>query len=87
MKKLGLILIAAAVAIPAHAQVSEIRSSNPMPKGKNPNAVICEREQKTGSRLEQVTVCMTAQEWKDLRQGHRQDTERVQRTVNIGVYN
>ena len=82
MKKFALLLAAAALAAPAYGQVSSIASSNPLPKGKNPNAKICERELKTGSRLENVTVCMTANEWKDLRQGHRDDVERVQRIVD-----
>jgi hypothetical protein len=82
MKKLALLVIGAAIALPAHAEVTQISSANPMPKGNNPNAKVCERQQKTGSRLENVTVCMTAQEWKDLRQGHRDDLEKVQRIVN-----
>lgn len=83
MFKLFAVTISVALAMPAFAQVTSIQSSNPLPKGGgDPNRKICERTEKIGSRLSVVTVCMTAREWKDLRQGHRDDVERVQRIVN-----
>ena len=82
MPKLFTFAICAAIAAPAWAQVTSLESSNPAPKGKDPNRKICERVEKIGSRLSTVTVCMTAREWEDLRRGHRDDLEKVQRVVN-----
>lgn len=71
-------------ASPASAQLTTIESSNPLPKpvGGDLNRVICERVQRTGSRLEFDKVCMTALQWKEHQQGHREDFEKVQRIVN-----
>lgn len=80
-----LFIAGAALAMPAFAQVASIESSNPAPKaskGGDPNRKICERIEKIGSRLATSTVCRTAAEWEELRQGHRHDTERVQAIVN-----
>lgn len=82
MLKMMALMVSASLALPAMAQDS-IASSNPLPKsGGDPNRKICERVEKIGSRLSTVTVCMTAQEWKDQRQGHRGDLEKVQQVVN-----
>ncbi len=76
-------LLAAALGSAAAAQTS-IQSSNPAPKkSSDPNRKICERVEKTGSRLGAVTVCMTAQQWEDQRLDHRNDVERAQKNVGI----
>lgn len=82
MIKSILFVAGAALAIPAFAQATSMESPNPAPKGKDPNRKICERIEKIGSRLATTTVCRTAAEWEELRQGHRHDTERVQAIVN-----
>lgn len=87
MFKMILFAAASAVAMPALAQVTELGSANPAPKGTNPDAKICERIVKTGSRLGSSTVCMTANEWKDVRQGQRDDVERRQRQVILPYQN
>jgi len=81
MIKPVMFIVAFAVASPAMAQVTQLRSANPAPKGSDPNEKICERIEKTGSRLNAATVCMTANEWKDVQQGQREDVERRQRQV------
>jgi hypothetical protein len=73
---------AAALAVPAMAQQPAPASTNSEDKAKDPNRKICERVEKIGSRVNFITVCMTAREWKDLRDNHRQHTESVQRIVN-----
>lgn len=76
-------LLAAALGSAAAAQTT-IQSSNPAPKkSSDPNRKICERVEKTGSRLGAVTVCMTAQQWEDQRLDHRNDVERAQKNVGI----
>ena len=85
MNKILILAIGAVIAVPAQAQVTQINSTHSVPKARNPNTKICEREQKTGSRLETVEVCMTAQQWADQRQGHRSDLEKVQQVTNGNV--
>jgi len=63
---------------PAYAQVTSISTSNPAPKGQNPDKVVCEVEQTTGSRLGARKVCKTAAEWMALRQETRENVEKVQ---------
>jgi hypothetical protein len=70
-------------AVPALAQVTTIESANPLPKrSADPDKIICERVERTGSRLEVDKVCLTAQQWSDHKYGHRADLEKVQRIVN-----
>ena len=82
MLKATFIAVCAMLSAPAFSQVTSLVSSNPAPKGKDPNRKVCERVEKIGSRLNVVTVCMTAREWEDLRRGHRDDLEKVQQVVN-----
>ena len=44
----------------------------------DPNEVVCERHEETGSRLASKRICMTRAQWADLRSQDRQETERVQ---------
>ena len=75
------LLIASA---PAVAQVTTIESSNPLPKRSvDPDKLICERVERTGSRLTVDKVCLTAQQWSDHKYGQRADLEKVQRIVNL----
>ena len=83
MRIVGLALLLCAGS-PAAAQVITIETANPAPKQVTGdlNKMICERVERTGSRLEIDKVCMTAAEWKEHRQGQREDVEKVQRIVN-----
>lgn len=86
MRSLPFLLAALLAAAPASAQLITIESSNPLPKtadGGDLNRVICEKVQRTGSRLEFDKVCMTALQWKEHQQGHREDFEKVQQVVNL----
>ena len=75
----GLLLASA----PAIAQVTTIESSNPLPmRSADPDKIICERVERTGSRLKADKVCLTAQQWSDHKYGHRADLEKLQRIVN-----
>jgi invasion protein IalB len=44
----------------------------------NPNEVVCEKQEETGSRLATRKVCMTRAQWADLKGQDRQEIERVQ---------
>jgi hypothetical protein len=75
-----LALCGLAASAPAFAQVTSIETSNPASKGfGNPNQVICQIEQTTGTRLGARKVCKTRLEWEQLRAEHRENLERVQR--------
>lgn len=75
--------LTAALGSAAVAQTS-IQSSNPAPKkSSDPNRKICEKVEKTGTRLGVVTVCMTAQQWAEQRRDHQNDVERAQKNVGI----
>jgi invasion protein IalB len=47
----------------------------PNSKQKDPNRIICERQQEVGSRLASKRVCMTAVQWEEQ---HRRDREAVE---------
>lgn len=65
---------------PVLAQVTTIETSNPASKGfGDPNRVICQTEQTTGTRLGARKVCKTRLEWEQMRAEHRDTLERVQR--------
>jgi invasion protein IalB len=64
-------------AAPALAQ-TQASDSSPA-KNKDPNRIICERIQETGSRLASKRVCMTALQWEDQR---RRDRENLQDAQN-----
>ena len=44
----------------------------------NPNQIICEKQEITGSRLGTKRVCKTRAQWADLKMQDRQEIERVQ---------
>lgn len=81
------IIVCAAAAAPAQT-VTSIENSNasvkppPLPEN-NLDKVICERVERTGSRLAIDKVCLTVAEWKEKRDVQRSDFERVQRVVNM----
>jgi len=81
-KLIGSVLaVALTMSTSAAAQVTSIQSANPAPKGStwNPNKVICEQYETTGTRLGRRTVCKTALEWRDLTDAHRQGVEELRR--------
>jgi hypothetical protein len=68
-------LSAAAVGAPAQQQP---QSAAPAYQGTNPNEVVCERLEVTGSRLGHRKVCMTRAQWQDARRQDRSAVEKVQ---------
>lgn len=83
MFKYAVPVLAALLAMPAAAQVTVLQGATTAPEQGDPNRQICERITKTGSRLATMTVCRTAREWEQLRQGHRHDLEKVQQVINM----
>jgi invasion protein IalB len=63
---------ASAQTLPAQQQQ---QSAKPV---KDPNEVVCERQEETGSRLASHQVCMTRAQWAEQRRLNRQDIEKIQ---------
>jgi hypothetical protein len=69
---------------PAAAQVTRIETNNPAPKLGNPDRIVCEVDQTTGTRLGATKVCKTVLEWQQMRTEHRETVEQFQR-MNTSV--
>lgn len=83
---LRLIVIAAATAVfaaPVAAQTAPPATGAPAAtdKAKDPNRIICERQEEIGSRLGGTKVCHTAAEWAALRKDNREQVEDWQRQL------
>lgn len=79
----GAALAALLLAIPAAAQTSTAGGAAPAAaaaggKAQDPNKIICEKQEVTGSRLAKRRVCMTQAQWADRKLQDRQEVERVQ---------
>jgi hypothetical protein len=69
----------------AVTQVVQIEPNNPAPRGHDPDRMVCEVEQTTGTRLGARTVCKTALEWQQLREEHRQTVDAFeQKNTSVG---
>jgi len=69
------------LASPAFAQTPAAPSAPPADqtkKAKDPNEIICEKQQELGSRLVAAKVCHTRAEWADLRHQDRQMVDEAQ---------
>lgn len=68
---------------PAVAQVVSLETARPAAKSKDPNRMICERADTTGTRLGARKICLTAAQWQEKRREHREELERAQKNVGI----
>ena len=72
----------------ASAQVTSIESSNPAPKGHDPNRIVCETFDTTGTRLGRRKVCKTVLEWQQLTAEQREGLQTFQRmATSVGCPN
>lgn len=81
MKSLTMAALVGCIALlPAAASAAESKDK----KAKDPNEVVCRKEEVLGSRLQSRKVCMTRAEWADTRRENRSNIERaqVQRPLN-----
>jgi hypothetical protein len=74
------ILLALAVAAPADPAAPAAPATQ---KLKDPNRIICEREEEIGTRLGGKKICKTAQEWQEWRQQNRDQVETWQRMNTV----
>ena len=78
LKSLIITLASLGLAVPATAQITfEDPATNPAPtqKAKDPNRMICEKQEEIGSRLGGKKVCHTALEWQQLHQQNREQID------------
>ena len=68
---------------PAVAQTT-IQSSSASLKRGDPDRILCEREETTGTRLGARRVCLTVHQWNEKRSEHRKTVEKVQQ-MNTSV--
>ena len=74
-------LVLAGLALPSAA----IAASDP-PAGKpprDPNEVVCEKQEVLGSRLSTKRVCMTRAQWQEQRMQDRMDLDRAQASPRV----
>ena len=69
------LLLSPVAAAPAFAQSVPVA---PQAKSHDPNEVVCEKEEETGSRLSSHRVCKTRAEWAEERRLNRADIEKMQ---------
>ena len=62
---------------PAAAPTQAQANTNAKPAN-DPNELVCQKQEITGSRLGAKRICMTRSEWADRRLQDRQELERVQ---------
>jgi hypothetical protein len=68
----SLFLVAALALMPAAGSAEEKKAD------KDPNRMVCEKQEVVGSRLATKRVCMTAAEWETKRRDERQMIDRSQ---------
>jgi len=68
------------LALAASPVLAQAQTNNkPAPSStKDPNRIICQRIEETGSRVASKRVCMTAQQWEEQRRSDREYVEDAQ---------
>ncbi len=67
----------------APAQISSYQTSRPAAVTGNPDKIVCQKEEKIGTRLGATKVCLTVSEWQSRAKIHREQTERIQMGVCV----
>jgi hypothetical protein len=65
-------------AVPALAQGTQPAQQQPAKPAKDPNEIVCEKQEVIGSRLASQKVCKTRAEWAEERRTSRMDLDKVQ---------
>jgi|tagenome__1003787_1003787.scaffolds.fasta_scaffold20986375_3 hypothetical protein len=79
MLKPIVIVLMAVLAAPAAAQNAAPAQAAAPATAKDPNRIICERQEEIGSRLGGKKVCKTAAQWDEERQQERDALDKFQR--------
>jgi len=65
-------------AVPAFAQGTQPAQQQPAKPAKDPNEIVCEKQEVIGSRLNFQKICKTRAEWAEERRSSRMDLEKTQ---------
>jgi|1185.fasta_scaffold427166_2 invasion protein IalB len=85
MRKLSALALMLVIAAPVGAQTAAPAQPAPAaPKAKDPNRIICERQEEIGSRLGGKKICKTAAEWDAERRANREVVDDWQRNPGVG---
>ena len=76
-------ILALLFASSAGAQSISYVTNNPSTIKGDPNKLVCEREDKIGTRLGGEKVCHTVAEWTQIHDGVRENAERLQMGVRV----
>jgi hypothetical protein len=63
---------------PAFAQATPQNAQKASKDSHDPNEVVCEKQEETGSRLASHKVCMTRSQWAEQRRLNRMDIDKMQ---------
>lgn len=77
MTAVAALVLSPGVSSPAMAQAAQPSQQTAKP-AKDPNEVICEKQQEIGSRIASQRVCKTRAEWAEERRTSRQDIDKMQ---------
>ncbi len=68
----------------AQAQpVTSYRTATPAPVKGEPDKIVCQKEERIGTRLGGRKICLRVSEWNDRAKIHREQTERMQMGVCV----
>jgi invasion protein IalB len=70
------LMVSSFVSTPVFAQAAQAPTQ--AKQGFDPNEVVCQKEEDTGSRLSSHKVCMTRSQWAEQRRLNRQDIDKLQ---------
>jgi hypothetical protein len=80
MCKILIATAAALLTVPAMtiAQPVQQQQQQTVAKTENPDEIVCEKQEATGSRIATRRVCMTRSQWAEQRSADRMEIEKVQ---------
>ena len=67
----------------ATAQGISYQTDKPAPIKGDSDKIVCQKEEKIGTRLGATKVCLTVAEWRERREADRDITEKVQSGVRV----
>lgn len=72
------LILGTGISAPAFAQAAQPTQQATTKPAKDPNEVVCERQEEIGTRLGSQKICKTRAEWAEERRSNRQDVEKIQ---------
>jgi hypothetical protein len=76
LKAIGLAALTLSAA--ASAQITSYRTNNPAPLKGDADKIVCEKEEKIGTRLGARKLCLTVSEWNERKRNHQERASQIQ---------